>query len=52
MAKELSLNPEEIVYIDDSSENIEAADAAGLVTYCYVNFPTLSQSISDLLSQI
>lgn len=49
VAKHLSLEPQNILYIDDSRENIEAAEAAGLVTHHYVDFMTLSQSISDLL---
>lgn len=45
IAKILSVEPSEILFIDDSQSNIDAAHHAGLVTHHYQNFENFKKSI-------
>jgi HAD superfamily hydrolase (TIGR01509 family) len=49
-AAQLQLSPDEILYIDDANENIEAAKTAGLHTFLYAGYEELSQQITESLN--
>ncbi len=46
IAQQITSNPEEILFIDDSPENIEAAKTAGLQTLLYKNNNQIYQRLS------
>jgi HAD superfamily hydrolase (TIGR01509 family) len=50
VAAELKLNPDEILYIDDALENIQAAKTAGLSTILYTNLEELVTELNKHLS--
>lgn len=50
IAANLHLNPETILYIDDSAENIEAATMAKFIAHLYKNNDTLFKEIRSKLS--
>lgn len=49
VATHLNLNPDEILYIDDSAENILAAKIAGLNTLLYEDLQKLTNQIIEIL---
>ena len=49
VAAELKLNPDEILYIDDALENIQAAKIAGLNTILYINLEELIMEVKKYL---
>lgn len=49
IAKELGKLPEEILFVDDTAENIAAAQQAGLQTIQYTSNATLFEKINQLI---
>jgi HAD superfamily hydrolase (TIGR01509 family) len=49
IAQKLGQPPDEILFIDDSAENIEAAKKAGMQTYHFKNTPDLIREINKIL---
>ncbi len=49
VATHLDLSPDEILFIDDTIENIEAAKITGLITILYQNFELLHTEITKVL---
>lgn len=47
IAQDIGLNPGEILFIDDSQENLDAAKIAGLATTKYTNNPETIESIKQ-----
>lgn len=47
IAKEINLEPDEILYIDDNDENIKAAQEAGLTTIHYQSNDALIEEINS-----
>jgi len=50
IAKELNLNADEILYIDDAPENIEAAKIAGLKTVLYLDNIQTSRKVVEFFT--
>ncbi len=50
LASHLHLNPDEIFYIDDTPENIQAAKTAGLNTFLYKDYAGLNNQIRAVLN--
>ena len=46
--RQISLPPREILYIDDLTENVEAARAAGLMGHQFIGVKNIEQLFSDL----
>lgn len=51
LIKEIGLKPEEILYIDDKPENLEAAKNAGLMVIRYESNPQTIQNINNTLGK-
>lgn len=49
IAEEINLKPEEVIFIDDSDENIFSATKAGMNTIKYTNFADVEKSLKKLL---
>ena len=47
--KELGLNPEEIMFFDDSQSNVDNAESLGVKAYYYNGFDVLTLNTRDLL---
>lgn len=50
VAAHLGLSPDEILYIDDAPENIQAAKTAGLNTFLYAGYEKLVTQIAEALN--
>lgn len=50
VAEHLNLNPDEILYIDDATENIQAAKTAGFNTLLYSDYTTLLNKVKEVLN--
>ena len=50
VAKQIGVDPQEILYIDDTPANIQAAKTAGLSTFLYSDFEKLRTHISEALN--
>jgi FMN phosphatase YigB (HAD superfamily) len=50
VANYLNLSPDEILYIDDAPENIQAAKTTGLSTCLYENYEELFKQVSEILN--
>jgi len=49
VATQLKLKPNEILYIDDTPDNVQAARAAGFNTVIYTDNTTLFRSVKEIL---
>lgn len=52
IAKQIDVHPDEVLFIDDSKSNIEAAKEIGMNIFLYNNFNNLREKISEYLKQI
>jgi len=50
LAQKLGKNPNEVIFIDDSQVNIQAASQAGLNTFQYLDNQSLIKKINSLIS--
>ena len=50
VAAQIHLNPDEILYIDDAPENIQAAKIAGVNTFLYEDYEKLLNQVREALN--
>ena len=49
--KELEVQPEEAIYIDDAARNVDAASALGMHAFVFENFVQTEQQLQNILAQ-